>query len=110
MLARYGDVFGPVVNIASRLTGLARPGTVLIDQELSRHCAATTPSRCSGIRTTSVRGYQHLTPYRLRRRLDVGEDSVRTGRSIAPAAAARRENSTMPSTWRAPSEKSSVRK
>lgn len=29
---RLGDVFGPVVNIASRLTSLARPGSVLVDR------------------------------------------------------------------------------
>ncbi|WP_432477785.1 adenylate/guanylate cyclase domain-containing protein [Nocardioides sp. GXQ0305] len=29
---RLGDVFGPTVNIASRLTSLARPGTVLVDR------------------------------------------------------------------------------
>ena len=32
MVSRLGDVFGPVVNIASRLTSLARPGTVLVDR------------------------------------------------------------------------------
>lgn len=29
---RLGDVFGPTVNIASRLTSIARPGTVVVDQ------------------------------------------------------------------------------
>ena len=29
---RLGDVFGPTVNIASRLTSIARPGTVLVDR------------------------------------------------------------------------------
>ena len=29
---RLGDVFGPTVNIASRLTSVARPGTVLVDR------------------------------------------------------------------------------
>ena len=32
VITRLGDVFGPTVNIASRLTSLARPGTVVIDQ------------------------------------------------------------------------------
>ncbi|QBR94451.1 adenylate/guanylate cyclase domain-containing protein [Nocardioides euryhalodurans] len=30
--SRLGDVFGPTVNIASRLTSLARPGAVLVDR------------------------------------------------------------------------------
>ncbi len=32
VVSRLGDVFGPTVNIASRLTSIARPGSVLIDQ------------------------------------------------------------------------------
>lgn len=32
VVSRLGDVFGPTVNIAARLTSIARPGTVLIDR------------------------------------------------------------------------------
>ena len=35
VLRRFGDVYGPVVNIASRLTAAAKPGTVLVDRELA---------------------------------------------------------------------------
>ncbi len=35
VLFRLGDVYSPVVNLASRLTSLARPGTVLVDRELA---------------------------------------------------------------------------
>ena len=31
VLSRLGDVFGSTVNVAARLTSLARPGTVLVD-------------------------------------------------------------------------------
>lgn len=31
LLSRFGDVFGPIVNIAARLTDVAEPGTVLVD-------------------------------------------------------------------------------
>lgn len=34
-LARAGDVLGPVVNLASRCTTLARPGAVLVDKALA---------------------------------------------------------------------------
>jgi adenylate cyclase len=34
VVSRLGDVFGPTVNIASRLTSIARPGTVLVDRGL----------------------------------------------------------------------------
>lgn len=32
VVSRLGDVFGPTVNVASRLTSVARPGSVLIDR------------------------------------------------------------------------------
>jgi adenylate cyclase len=68
LLARFGDVYGPVVNIASRLTGLARPGTVLIDRVLAETLQKRPAPGCRvhRIRTASVRGYPRLTPYRLR--------------------------------------------
>ncbi len=31
VVSRLGDVFGPTVNVAARLTSVARPGTVLVD-------------------------------------------------------------------------------
>ena len=40
VLARGGDFYGPVVNVASRLTGLAVPGEVLVTTEL-RDAAAS---------------------------------------------------------------------
>jgi adenylate cyclase len=67
VLARYGDVYGPVVNIASRLTGLARPGTVLVDQELAGALARDPAWSVKRLRPASVRGYSHLHAARLRR-------------------------------------------
>ncbi|WP_324251279.1 adenylate/guanylate cyclase domain-containing protein, partial [Nocardioides sp. Leaf374] len=32
VVSRLGDVFGPTVNVASRLTSVARPGAVLVDR------------------------------------------------------------------------------
>lgn len=31
MFSRYGDVFGPIVNLAARMESVARPGTVVVD-------------------------------------------------------------------------------
>ena len=39
VLTRLGDVYSPVVNLASRLTSIARPGTVLVDRELAQRAA-----------------------------------------------------------------------
>jgi adenylate cyclase len=36
VLSWQGDLFGPIVNLASRLVNIARPGTVLISEELAK--------------------------------------------------------------------------
>jgi adenylate cyclase len=66
VLARFGDVYGPVVNIASRLTGIARVGTILIDQELAAELGEDADYDLRRIRPISVRGYHHLNAFRLR--------------------------------------------
>ena len=65
VLARFGDVYGPVVNIASRLTGLARVNSVLVDQQLASALAADRGYQLRRLRPT-VRGYHHLNAFRLR--------------------------------------------
>ena len=39
VVSRLGDVFGPVVNVAARLTSVARPGAVLVDRGAYRALA-----------------------------------------------------------------------
>jgi adenylate cyclase len=68
VLPRYGDVYGPVVNIASRLTSHARPGTTLLDDELTH--AVRERELDVELRTVppmAVRGYKHLKPHVVRR-------------------------------------------
>lgn len=43
MFSRYGDVFGPVVNLAARMESVARPGTVLVDPETAQAVTAALP-------------------------------------------------------------------
>ncbi len=62
VVTRLGDVFGPVVNIAARLTSVARPGSVLVDRGMY---AALTGSEDDG---SADREPEHGdSPYRLRR-------------------------------------------
>ncbi|SDO20015.1 adenylate cyclase [Klenkia soli] len=68
VLTRLGDVYSPVVNLASRLTSLARPGTVLVDQDLARLLRGLRAYRVRPLRRVSVRGYDHLQPWLVRRR------------------------------------------
>jgi adenylate cyclase len=72
VLTRLGDVYSPVVNLASRLTSLARPGTLLVDRELADRLRDVPGYRVRPLRRVSVRGYDHLQPWLVRRR--DGED------------------------------------
>lgn len=92
VVTRLGDVFGPTVNIAARLTSVARPGTVLVDavahEELdprrrSRGDDADDgapdeaddapedhrdgPYRFRRVPRVSVKGYSRLEPWVVRR-------------------------------------------
>ena len=67
VLSRFGDVYGSVVNIASRLTSVARPGTVLIDRELTEILADYHVYTVKPRRPVSVRGYPRLRSAALRR-------------------------------------------
>lgn len=66
VLHRLGDVYGPVVNVAARLTSLARPGTVLVDRELASALADQSRYALRKLRRVSVRGYRRLEPWALR--------------------------------------------
>jgi adenylate cyclase len=84
VVSRLGDVFGPTVNIAARLTSVARPGAVLVDRGLHEVLSGPTTeegtaaeelspyTEASGFRfrrmtRRSVKGYSKLEPFVLRR-------------------------------------------
>lgn len=67
VLSRFGDVYGSVVNIASRLTSVARPGTVLVDLEMSEALKEEARYVVRPRRPVSVRGYTRLRSAALRR-------------------------------------------
>ncbi|MFI9406340.1 adenylate/guanylate cyclase domain-containing protein [Nocardia sp. NPDC052316] len=67
VLQRFGDLYGSVVNIASRLTGVARPGTVLIDDEAAAALDGEPEFAIKNLRSVRVRGFNRLRPHVLRR-------------------------------------------
>jgi len=68
VLSRFGDVYGPVGNLAARLTSLARPETVLVDRELAAALRQDKAYELQARRPTAVRGYHHLRSWSLRPR------------------------------------------
>ena len=71
VVTRLGDVYGSTVNIASRLTGLCRPGWVLVDREMARALRDGEGYALKARRPEAVRGFAHLQQWRLRRSDDV---------------------------------------
>lgn len=67
VVSRLGDVFGPTVNIAARLTSVARPGTVLVDRGCCEALAERPAYRLKPAPRASVKGYARLQPHVLRR-------------------------------------------
>jgi len=77
LLSRLGDVYGEPVNIASRLTSMARPGSVLVDREMATTLEDDPRWRLRRVPPRPVRGYSLLQGYRLRR----GDDGDRPAES-----------------------------
>jgi adenylate cyclase len=67
VLTRLGDVFGEPVNLASRLTAEARPGSVLVDRVAADALAGDPSYELRPLKHRSVRGYRALRPHALRR-------------------------------------------
>jgi adenylate cyclase len=70
VLTRFGDVYGSVVNMASRLTSIAKPGTVVVDREMAAVLGDEPAYTVRRLRPRSVRGFKHLEPWSLRRSPD----------------------------------------
>ena len=67
VLSRLGDVFGEPVNLASRLTTEARPGSVLVDLHAAELLRQDPSYAVVALKHRSVRGYRNLRPHALRR-------------------------------------------
>jgi adenylate cyclase len=67
VVARLGDVFGTTVNRASRLTGVAAPGTVLVDEATAKRLDAATGFEVTPQARRTLRGLGPVTPSQLRR-------------------------------------------
>jgi adenylate cyclase len=67
VLARFGDVFGPTVNLASRLSEAARPGEVIIDERTALALSEESDVVTRPEPPAQVSGIGQVFPYRLMR-------------------------------------------
>jgi adenylate cyclase len=66
-LSWEGDLYGPTVNLASRLVNFARPGTVLIADELGERLADDPRFELRHLRPVPLQGVGRVRPWVLRR-------------------------------------------
>ncbi|GAA0982597.1 hypothetical protein GCM10009555_052790 [Acrocarpospora macrocephala] len=67
VLPVMGDVFGTTVNLAARLTAIARPGSVVADSALAESVTGLAGIEVVKIRRRPARGLGLVQPYLLRR-------------------------------------------
>ncbi|WP_240629648.1 adenylate/guanylate cyclase domain-containing protein [Specibacter cremeus] len=67
VLSRLGDIYGPTVNLAARLTSLAEPGTVLIDSVTATALDGDERFVLETLPVETVRGFGEVSPVRLLR-------------------------------------------
>ncbi|MHB8273149.1 MAG: adenylate/guanylate cyclase domain-containing protein [Dermatophilaceae bacterium] len=82
VVSRLGDVFGTTVNRASRLTALARPRTVLVDDAIAASLASTSGFEMSPLRRRTLRGIGPVTPWSLRRAGQLGRRGITTNDEV----------------------------
>ena len=92
VVARLGDVLGPVVNVASRLTSTSRPGRVLVDRALADELKDDDHLELRKLRRTTVKGYRRLEPWSLRRPAGEEPGAPRAERTGAHRVQQRRQD------------------
>ena len=65
VLSRFGDVFGPSVNLAARLVDIAEPTTVLVDRDTAGLLASDQRFALTAQPETEVQGLGTIEPVRL---------------------------------------------
>ncbi len=78
VVTRRGDVFGTTVNLASRLTAVARPDSVLVDATTAEALAEQPAYRLRPLGPRSVRGIGLVRPVVLERSSPAGSATFQT--------------------------------
>ncbi len=85
VVARMGDVFGTTVNRASRLTSVAAPGTVLVDDTTASSLAVISGFTCTPLRRRTLKGIGTISPWLLNR--SEGRSGTRAAAPSVPGSA-----------------------
>lgn len=72
VLAREGDLFGPTVNLASRIVSIAYPGSVLVSEEVCDQLGGDERFACKPIRPRILKDIGRVRLYVVRRAEDAG--------------------------------------
>lgn len=80
---RLGDVLGPVVNMASRLTSVAPPGRVVIDAAMAGQLRGAAGLRFRRLRRISVKGFDIVEPWSVKIIREDGRSGLRGALDIA---------------------------
>lgn len=67
VLDHDGDLFGPPVNLASRITAIARPGAVVVSPEVHEALAGDDGYRWRSLRARNLKGIGRVPLWRVRR-------------------------------------------
>ncbi|MEA5454703.1 adenylate/guanylate cyclase domain-containing protein [Sinomonas sp. JGH33] len=67
VLSRLGDIYGPTVNLAARLTAIAEPGQVLVDELTAGVLGGDARFVLAPLSAQNVRGFGEVRPVALRR-------------------------------------------
>ncbi|WP_156144234.1 adenylate/guanylate cyclase domain-containing protein [Sinomonas humi] len=67
VLSRLGDIYGPTVNLAARLTAIAAPGQVLVDELTAGVLGSDARFVLSPLEAQNVRGFGEVRPVALSR-------------------------------------------
>lgn len=76
VIEQDGDVYGPVVNLANRIVGIAYPGSVVVAEEVRDALRGDEAMNLRSLRSHTLRDIGRVRLWRLRRERDVDPDSL----------------------------------
>lgn len=76
VIEQDGDVYGPVVNKANRIVGIAYPGSVVVSEEVRNALRGIEGLNLRSLRSHTLRDIGRVRLWRLRRDRDVDHDSI----------------------------------